>query len=806
MIVYSATKDEFRADVRENRIEDAILTEFQRRLGHSTSQAEIRSWKNSMLYMSNVLDDDGIPANAGVAIEYRIPQTSKRVDFIVTGRNGNDRGAAVIVELKQWSDVEATDKEGIVRAFVGGAVREVPHPSYQAWTYAALLRDFNENVQKAAIALEPCAYLHNLESALEIQDDRYLDHLAKAPTFVRADAVRLAAFIKQHIKHGDDRRLLFQIENSRIRPSKNLADELASLLKGNQEFMMIDDQKVVFETAITLTGKATGSSKQVLIVEGGPGTGKSVVAVNLLVRLTERQLLTQYVTRNAAPRAVYESVLTGSFKKSHITNLFSGSGAYTATAPNTFDGLIVDEAHRLNEKSGLYQNLGENQIKEIIEAAKFSVFFIDEDQRVTWKDVGTAAEIERWATFCGASVHRLELQSQFRCNGSDGYLAWLDHALQVRETANEDLDGIDFDFRVCSSPNEMMALIEGKNEERNKARAVAGYCWDWITKKPDRAGEYDIVIEEHGFRRRWNLSTDGSLWIRMPDSVNEVGCIHTCQGLEVDYVGVIVGPDLVVRNGQVVTRPEHRSKMDSSIKGYKTARKQDAVAADARADLIIKNTYRTLMSRGQKGCYVYCTDPETNAYFEGMAALVAARTADEPVIELLPEQGLPGRRDGMPLRVLGQVEAVPYQNCVPVLDLKAAAGGFHSQAVETLEWVELPEEFRPREGLFVAQVLGESMNRRIPDGSWCLFSSDRGGSREGKIVLVEHRLRDDPETGGRYTVKRYHSEKGSDDGAWRHSTIVLSPESTLPHHDEIIFRGDEVGDLRVVGVLVAIVG
>ena len=164
---------------------------------------------------------------------------------------------------------------------------------------------------------------------------------------------------------------------------------------------------------------------------------------------------------------------------------------------------------------------------------------------------------------------------------------------------------------------------------------------------------------------------------------------------------------------------------------------------------------------GQKGCYVYCTDPETNEYFKKMSLLIEVRTLDEPMAELLPDAVGPLRQDGMPLRVLGRNEARPYQNCVPVLDLKAAAGGFHAQAIETLEWVELPEEFRPREGLFVAQVLGESMNRRIPDGSWCLFSTDRGGSREGKIVLVEHRLRDDPETGGRYTVKRYRSEKGT---------------------------------------------
>ena len=237
--------------------------------------------------------------------------------------------------------------------------------------------------------------------------------------------------------------------------------------------------------------------------------------------------------------------------------------------------------------------------------------------------MGTAAEIERWARRCGAEVHRLELESQFRCNGSDGYLAWIDNVLQIRPTANDDLGDIHFDFRVCETPNELMQLIEEKNAERNKARAVAGYCWDWITKKSDRGHEYDIVLEEHDFRRRWNLDKDGSLWIRMPDSVREIGCIHTCQGLEVDFIGVIIGPDLVVRDGKVVTRPEMRSKMDSSIKGYKKALKEDPDEARARADRIIKNTYRTLMSRGQKGCYVHCTDRETGEYLKQMALGIA---------------------------------------------------------------------------------------------------------------------------------------------------------------------------------------
>ena len=438
-----------------------------------------------MMYMSNVLEDKGIPENTGVAIEYKIPQTSKRIDFILTGTNDKKKSTAVIVELKQWSDAKLTDKDGIVRTFLGRGEREVSHPSYQAWTYAALLEDFNEAVQKQGISLNPCAYLHNMESEDVIKNTHYQHYLQKAPAFIRPDAAKLTDFIKQFIRYGDAGKVMFEIDNGKIRPSKNLADKLLSMLQGNEEFYMIDDQKLVYETALNLAQTSTVKDKHVLIVEGGPGTGKSVVAINLLVQLTNKRLVAQYVTKNAAPRAVYESVLTGSFTKSHISNMFSGSGAYTKCEPNLFDALIVDEAHRLNEKSGMYQNLGENQIKEIIQAAKFSIFFVDDDQRVTWKDIGEKREIEKWANKLGATVHNMELQSQFRCNGSDGYLAWLDNVLQIKETANETLEGIDYDFQVFDTPNKLRDAIVSKNKINNKARLVAGYCWEWASKKPE---------------------------------------------------------------------------------------------------------------------------------------------------------------------------------------------------------------------------------------------------------------------------------------------------------------------------------
>lgn len=804
MLVYNSTKAEFALDVKTNAIEDKILAAFKRQLGHSTSSSEVDAWRNSMQFMNNVLNDDDIPADAGVAIEYRLPSSNKRIDFILTGKNADDLDTAIIVELKQWSEVKATGKDGVVSTWIGKAEREVSHPSYQAWTYAALLEDFNEVVRNDGIVLKPCTYLHNLASADVIKSPFYREHLEKAPAFLKSDALKLADFIKRHVRRGDLDKVMYRVDQGRIKPSKNLADCLLSLLQGNNEFLMIDDQKIVYENALHLADIAEKQGKQVLIVEGGPGTGKSVVAINLLVEMTNRGKVVHYVTKNAAPRAVYESKLAGTLKKTRINNLFKGSGSYTESAKDSIDVLVVDEAHRLNARSGMYQNKGENQIKEIINTAKCSVFFIDEDQRVTFKDVGEKEEIRAWAKAQDAKVHELQLQSQFRCNGSDGYLAWLDNALQIGATANESLGGGDYDFRVFDSPAKLRDAIFAKNKLNNKARLVAGYCWDWVSKQNPKA--FDIVFPEHDFAMKWNLADDGALWIVKPESVSEVGCIHTCQGLEVDYVGVIIGDDLLVRDGRVVTNAGKRSRQDSSVKGYKSLLKSNPNLANSKADAIIRNTYRTLMTRGAKGCYIYCTDRETAEWFAKMAGRLPI---DENEVEA----------DDFPLQLVSSKEVRPFKNAVPLYDLKIAAGAFsRPQFVEELtggaaidfegcRWVALPDSFRYQQGLFVAQVVGDSMNKRIPNGSWCLFKANPVGSRNGKIVLAQHRDIRDPDTGARYTIKRYESAKVEDDaGQWQHSRIWLRPETTEFGYKTLEFDESMAGDLVVLAEFVAVIG
>jgi hypothetical protein len=616
MIVYSGTKSDFLTSVEADSIATEIEENIYKKMHRRTAQNEFRSWENSLEYMYKVLNDNTIPENSGIAIEYNIPQTSKRVDFIISGYNEKKDPNVVIIELKQWDKVNVVEgQDALVETYTGNALRKVVHPSYQAWSYAAMIYDYNQNVQQGNIVLHPCAYMHNYrkDNPEKLESNQYKEYVDEAPLFARGEVSKLRDFIKQSVKIGDDKQLLYDIDNGKIKPSKSLQDSIKSMIEGNQEFIMLDDQKVVYEEILKTSIQCMNDhKKRTVIVKGGPGTGKTVVAINLLAKLTNEGYFVQYTSKNSAPRNVYAKKLTG-HKKSSINNMFKGSGSYVDAEKDIVDVLICDEAHRLNDKSGMFHNLGENQIKEIINASLCSVFFIDESQRVTLSDIGTVAEIEKWAEEEDSEISEMELVSQFRCNGSDGYLAWLDEVLEIRETANFDMKDVDYDIRIVDSPSEVRELIVERNRARNCSRMLAGYCWNWLKDGQNDTNVHDIKIGD--FEMSWNLGNTSTFAID-EDSVNEIGCIHTSQGLEFDYAGVIIGDDMRYENGHIVTDFTKRAKTDQSLKGIKKLYKDNPEFALKEADVIIKNTYRTLMTRGMKGCYVYCTDKNLADYLK----------------------------------------------------------------------------------------------------------------------------------------------------------------------------------------------
>jgi len=612
VLAYLATKQQFLADAPT--IDDIVEAAVNAKLGIRVSPAEKTAWRNSLgNAMSHLARDSRISDDAGVAIEYRLNGRRFRIDFMLSGKNPAGKESLVIIELKQWSEIKASELRDHVRTFVGGAVRDEHHPSYQAWSYSSHMQSYNEYVYSTGVSVVACAYLHNCDDPTIIRDEAFAEWTTSTPVFIKGELEPLVQHVTQSVATGGGVDLLTRIDQSPIRPSKPLADAVGNMLNGQTEFVLIDEQKTVLENIVVAATKAQVDTKQVLIIHGGPGTGKSVIALNALARLTSLRKNVRYVTPNAAPRAVFEDKLQKILSRQMLTGLFSGSGAYTTSPKDSFDMLIVDEAHRLKARHQ-YSKGGINQIKEIIAASRASVFFIDEAQQVTWKDIGDISAIEEFAKAAGAEIHHFTLHSQFRCGGSDDYLVWLDDTLGIRSDDSSYFSPDRYDFRIFDNPAELHDTIREKNRDSNKSRMVAGYCWNWVSRNDKNRA--DLAFPEFRYQANWNLTEHGSKWIIEPYSVSEVGCIHTCQGLELDYVGVIIGPDLVFRDGELTTEPAARAKSDKSLAGYKKTLKEDPVAATERADAIIRNTYRTLMSRGMKGCYVYFTDKATADYFK----------------------------------------------------------------------------------------------------------------------------------------------------------------------------------------------
>jgi hypothetical protein len=617
MIVYSANKRLFVQDVKDNIIATKILDLIREKGLNAGQEREFAAWHNSMKFMRDIVDDSEIDDEVQIAIEYNIPQTSKRVDFIIMGSDERERDNIVIVELKQWSKAEMVDDDMhfSVRTYVANDKRIVCHPSYQAYSYSRFLANYSHVVSEQNIRLVPCAYLHNYLPTYKeaLSADIYKEWYTTAPFFVMDEARDFNDFVKQYVTKRSSRGdLLYLIDHGRIRPTKSLQDALATMVQGTPVFDLLDEQAVCYDMCIrTMLQCLKDQKKRTILIQGGPGTGKSVLAVNLLMRFITSACNAAYVTKNSAPRQAFLSILSGNKadKLADIGQLFRSPFGLSQVPANSYDCLIVDEAHRLVKK--MYGDWsGENQVKECIQASLFTIFLLDEDQAVTTKDIGSVQEIVRCCKELGSDVimrEETKLTSQFRCNGSDAYIQFINGLLQ-RESESVDvpLSELNYDFRVFDDASQMREALREKNAIDNKARMVAGYCYDWNVK--NHRGDVDIELPG-GFQAKWNLVND-KIWAINPRSFEEVGCIHTAQGLEFDYVGVLIGKDLQYdrATGRVVTDRFAISKDDKSsgIRG----------ASDDVARRLILNTYKTLLTRGQKGCYVYCEDEDLRNYFK----------------------------------------------------------------------------------------------------------------------------------------------------------------------------------------------
>ncbi|KQO14675.1 DUF2075 domain-containing protein [Paenibacillus sp. Leaf72] len=613
MIIYSSSVADFKEAVDDNKITNRIEAAFVEKLGRKPAISERRSWNNSMQFMERIIRNSKVADDCGVLIEYNIPATSKRIDFLIAGQDDKQNQNFIIVELKQWEEAWSTEKEDIVKTSLNGGVRETTHPSYQAWSYRQYIVDMNAAVHSQDVNAHSVAFLHNYQekNPEPLKSKQYEKMIAEAPLFLSHETKKLQEFIFKYVGKGKGMELLYNIENGKITPSKALIDHISALFDGNSDFVLLDEQKVAYETIVTLAKKQ--DKKRTIVIKGGPGTGKSVISMNSLGGLLRNSLNVKFVAPNSSFRNVMVEMLTkqSSRSKTRTKSLFLGSGSFVGADVDAFDVLIVDEAHRLKGK-GAYMYKGVNQIEDIIKSTKTSVFFIDDMQRIRPDDIGTVDEIKRISKELGAEYHEYSLHAQFRCAGAEGYLNWVDDVLDIRQTGNfNGWDKAVFDFRIVDSPHRLYELIKDKQANGHKARLLAGYAWSWTGPKLGNTNGQieDVILEEHGFKMPWNGYAIRESWAIHPDGIDQIGCVHTTQGLEFEYVGVIIGNDL--------RYDADTGTLFSDFKDYKDVTGKKGLKNDpARLNALIKNIYKILMSRGMKGCYIYCRDQALQAYIQ----------------------------------------------------------------------------------------------------------------------------------------------------------------------------------------------
>ncbi len=614
MIVYQSSAREFRNSVDDNRIVVEIEKQFVEKYGRRVNESEKNSWNNSLHFMETIVRNSNVADDCGVLIEYGIPSTSKRIDFVISGHDQEDDANFVIIELKQWSKAAATDKFNVVQSFVGGNTRELTHPSYQAWSYKQQIADMNEAVYTQNIIGHSCAYLHNYtETKPEpLRQQQYAEIIRESPIYFAQDTKKLQDFLYKHVGRGKGLEILYRIENGKIKPSKKLIDYVSSMFAGNKEFVLLDEQLIAYSNILYAAREA--KNRTTIIVKGGPGTGKSVISMNAFGELLKDENNIKFVAPNTSFRTVILDRLVKNKKHGplRMSSLFTGSGSFYNTSEKTFDVIIVDEAHRLKGK-GAYMYHGVNQVEDIIHASNINVFFIDDNQRIRPDDIGSADEIKRIAKLYQSKIIELELEAQFRCAGAEGFINWVDHTLQIRDTAN--FDGWDketFDFEICDSPHDVYDKICEHNGNGNNARMLAGYAWKWTAEEDgnNNAQIEDVTIDDHDFHMPWNSRKDQYRWAIHEDGVTQIGCIHTSQGLEFDYVGVIIGNDLKYN-------PLTKELYGSYENYYDSSRKKGLKSNPEELTKLVKNIYKVLLSRGMKGCYVYCCDKELEGYLRG---------------------------------------------------------------------------------------------------------------------------------------------------------------------------------------------
>ncbi|GAA2269120.1 DUF2075 domain-containing protein [Glycomyces scopariae] len=591
-----------------------LTEQYYHHIGSQPTKSERRSWGRSLPALARELLDAGL-GKVEVLIEHRLPLTSRRVDAILAGVGHDGADRFVVVELKQWSEAESFEEDPELVLVPSMGPGPHLHPLLQAVGYRDYLVDFTEGLDAGAV--DVIAYLHNASDG-DVFDLFDMPGDAQTRLFTQSRRGALLDYLRETFTDESGAAAADRFESAKFGPSKQLLAHAADELKKRDQFVLLDEQRFAFELVLHLVRKSrSADSKEIVVVSGGPGSGKSVIAIALMAKLAEQNYGVLHATGSKSfTMTMRKHVARGSTR---LKNMFMYFNSFMKAERNGLDVLICDEAHRIRETSANRftkkdDRTGRLQIDELVAAARVPVFLLDEHQVVRPGEIGSVADIEAFAKHKGFKVHHIDLADQFRCGGSLLYEHWVLRLLGLEGDGPVPWEGDDgFEVATAGSPWDLETRLTARLDVGYSARMAAGYCWKWSDPNEDDTLVPDVVIGD--WSRPWNVKSERSvgdappwpLWATRPGGFGQVGCVYTAQGFEYDHSGVIIGPDLLYRGGRLVT--DRGASKDPALTRQ---------TSDADADRLIRNTYKVLLTRGLRGTLLYSIDPETQRFLTSL--------------------------------------------------------------------------------------------------------------------------------------------------------------------------------------------
>ncbi|WP_432491327.1 DNA/RNA helicase domain-containing protein [Kineococcus gypseus] len=606
---------QLQAELSTGSVVEALMEQMLHTAGYGPSPSEVASWTASLPVLATDLVEAGL-GDVEVLLEHQLPLTSKRADVVLAGVHPTTGAPSyVVVELKQWSSAHRFEGNPDLVVVPGMAGPPKLHPVRQVRGYVEYLLDFTRSLEFAKDAVAGVAYLHNAAAPGAVAElaDYTMDRTGRLFTGAERGALRehLRSRLAPSVSgvHAAD-----ELLGSKVAPSRQLLKVAADEIREREQFRLVGEQQEAVDLVLHQVRRAkAGNSKRIVVVTGGPGSGKSVIALSLLGELSRAGHSVLHATGSRSFTQTLRKV--AGRRSPRVQSMFKYFNQFMTAEPNDLDVLILDEAHRIRETSVDRYTRAElrtsrPQVDELIAAARVPVFLLDQHQVVRPGEMGSLEEITRHAQRLGLDVLTVELDAQFRCEGSAEYVRWVQRLLGLDDAGVEDWAGDDtFEVVIADTPEEMEQLLAAKREEGYSARMSAGYCWPWSkTPAPDGGLVPDVRIGD--WARSWNVPGDravgdappAALWATEPGGFGQVGCIYTAQGFEYDWSGVIIGPDLVWRDGRFVS--------DRSANKDPDFRNRTRVT-DSDFDRLVRNVYKVLLTRGMIGTVLYSTDEET---------------------------------------------------------------------------------------------------------------------------------------------------------------------------------------------------